>query len=542
MRLRPVDGQPRPAGAWLFAAPVAFLLLFFVWPLARVLTAAGSADAWTWIAGEFVRRHLAIAVLQATASTALSLAVGLGLAWYYHRYRPAGTGIALAVHAAPFILPVFVVVDGMRETLGANGWLAALGGPDLLAAMGPFWAVVLAHVYYNHGFAARILYDVLERRPHRLEQAAALLGARPRDRIAHVLAPLLAPPVAAVALIVWMFTFTSFGVVLLLGQGQVHTLETLLYQNTRGVLPRMDRAAALGVLQLLLNVVVVAAYFALRRRSRLPPQVPQERPAASGRMSASASPILVGLGALPMLAVLLGGFRVAGAWTLDAWRALLDSSHPAHVAGFDLTTVVVRSIGYAVAAAALATALALALAYGLERSGRLRRVAEAAAAVPLGTSSILLGLGFLFAFGATGWPDLRGQAAGIVAVHTLVGFPFAARIVLPAFQQRSLRLDEAAALLGASPRAMAWRLHVPMLRAPIAAAAGLAAAISLGDFGASLVLMREDTMGLAVWIARHDQPFQPLAHAQSVALTALLMALAAAAATLAFRAGRGRIA
>jgi thiamine transport system permease protein len=214
---------------------------------------------------------------------------------------------------------------------------------------------------------------------------------------------------------------------------------------------------------------------------------------------------------------------------MEAWRAIVDPAHPAHLAGFALGPVLARTAGYAVASAALSLSLAVLLGQGLRRAGRLRGAAEAFAALPLGTSSVLLGLGYLLAFGSGAWLDLRGQWAGIVVVHALVGFPFVARTLLPAMHQHDTRMDDAAALLGAPPKDVLRRIQWPMLQGPVLAALGFAVAMSLGDFGASLLLMQRDTMGLMVWIGEHDRPFDGLLHAQSVALTALLGVLAAGA-------------
>jgi thiamine transport system permease protein len=240
--------------------------------------------------------------------------------------------------------------------------------------------------------------------------------------------------------------------------------------------------------------------------------------------------MLAGLALLPIASVLLGGFRVAGEWSLEPWRSLLDPAHPAHVANFSLPVVLARSLVYAAGSAALAVGLCLCLIYGTRRlAPGSRRLAEAAAALPLGTSSLLIGLGLFLAFGPTGIVDLRASPWAIVVAHTLVSLPFAARLLLPAMDMHDRRLDEAATLLGASPSRIAWRIHRPLLAAPLAAAAGFAVALSLGDYGASLLLMRSDTAGLAVWIGRHDRPFDALAHAQATALAGLLAVLAAVA-------------
>ena len=496
----------------LLALPLGFLALFYAYPLARTLAAA-SADGWAWLATPYVAGRLRIALVQALLSTALTLAVALPLAWLHHARRIPASGALLALHAAPFVLPVFVVVYGIQLTVGS--------------ALPPLAAVVLAHAYYNHGFAARVLHAALDRRPRRLEEAARTLGASRSAAFLRVSLPLLLPSVAAVALLVFLFSFSAFGTVLFLGAGRISTPETLMYAQLGGAFPRAERAAALGAVQLALGLALLVAYLALLRRARGHEQdaAPRREPARA--RDTAAAFVLALLAAAPIATVLVGGFRVAGAWSLEPWRALLDASHPAHVAGFSLPRALALSALYAALATLLALALTALLAYGLPRAGGARRALEAASALPLGTSSLLLGVGYLIAFGAGALLDLRGTLAVVVVVHALVGFPFAARVLLPAFEQRDRRLDEAAALLGARPREVARRVHLPLLAAPLLTAAGLTAAASLGDFGASLLLMRPDNMGLVVWIARHDVAFDPLMKAQAVALAGALALLSA---------------
>lgn len=520
--------RPRAVAA-ILAVPALFLALAFFHPLLRMLAAA-DADAWLWaLTHPLVRGSALGAARQATLSVLLTLALAVPLAWFHHTRLPS-TRAPLAVHAAPFVLPVFVVVFGVQATLGAGGWTDRLLGVDLLALLGPLGAVVVAHAYYNYGFAARLLHAALERRPRRLEQAAQVLGATPRGAVLRTTLPLLLPSVLAVAVLVWLFCFASFGVVLFLGGTSERTLETLLYENLRGAFARRDRAAVLGILQLAANGLLLVGYLVLlRRQARLPREAAAAR--SETRRDRSIGWLLAGLGALPALAVLAGGFQVRGDWSLEPWRALLDEAHPSHLPGLDLAHAVGLSLLYAAGTLAAALALTLLLGYGVRRMGGWSRtLVHAVAAVPLGTSSLLIGYGILLAYGVSGFLSPTTGRVLIVSAHTLIAFPFTARALLPALDQHDRRLDEAAGLLGAPPAAVAWRVHLPLLRAPLLAAAGLAVAMSLGDFGASLLLMNPDNRALSVWIGVYGlDSFDPLVRAQVVALTGLLMALTAAA-------------
>jgi len=517
------------AVAAILAAPALFLALAFFHPLLRMLAAA-DGDAWLWaLTHPLVRDRLLGAAVQATLSVLLTLALAVPLAWFHHARLPR-TRAPLAVHAAPFVLPVFVVVFGIQATLGAGGWTERGLGIDVLAALGPLGAVVVAHAYYNYGFAALLLHAALERRPRRLEQAAQTLGATPRGAVLRTTLPLLLPSVLAVAVLVWLFCFASFGVVLFLGGGSVETLETLLYENLRGAFARRDRAAVLGILQLTANALLLVGYLVLlRRQARLPREATQAR--TETRRDRGLAWLLAGVGALPALAVLVGGFQVRGAWSLEPWRALLDASHPRHLPGLDLPHAVGLSLLYAAGTLAASLLLTLLLGYGVRRMGGWSRtLVHAVAAVPLGTSSLLIGYGIVLAYGVGGFLSPTTGRLLIVSAHALIAFPFTARALLPALDQHDRRLDEAASLLGAPPAAVAWRIHRPLLRGPLVAAAGLAVAMSLGDFGASLLLMNPDNRALSVWIGTAGlASFDPLVRAQVVALAGLLMALTAAA-------------
>lgn len=515
------EGRGVKRAAVLLGPPALFLLAFFFLPLGLVLAKGLAVDPWAWIGGAYVRDRLLGATTQAILSVALTMALAIPLAWFHHRNALPMGRAQLAIHAAPFVLPVFVVVFGIQGTFGA---------------IPPLAAIVVAHAYYNYGFAARLLHTALERRPHRLEEAAMLLGATPRQAFRRVTLPLLLPSFGAAALLVFLFSFTSFGVVLFLGNGQYGTLETLMYEVLQGAFRRVDRAAALGLLQLVINAAVLAIYFRLLRRNRFADR-PRVR-AKAGAAPRAVAWLLVAAALIPAMTVLVGGFRVQGVWSLEPWRALLSTAHPGHLPGFHLGAAVLKSLGYAVASATLAVILSAALAYGARRTGRWRPTVDLLTALPLGTSSLLTGFGFMLTFGVAGFVDVWMGRALIVCAHALIAFPFTARTLLPALDDHDGRLDEAASLLGASPLQVVRRIHWPMLRPTVLVATGFAVAMSLGDFGASLLLQNQANRSLSVWIASFGlDTFDPLMRAQAVALAGLLMVLAAAAYVVVERSG-----
>jgi thiamine transport system permease protein len=543
--------RPLHAGAWLVAVPLAVVAAFFAWPMAQVLAAAASPEGMAYLSSPYVGRVLQVALGQAVWSTLASLAVALPLAWLHHARRIPGRRVQLALHALPFVLPVFVVVFGLQETLGPRGWLRDTGGPDLLGWLGPLGTVVLAHAYYNYGFAARVVEAALRRRPRTLEAAARTLGASPRQAVLRVTWPVLWPAIAAPAALVFLFTFGSYGVVLMMGGNAVRTLETAMAAHVNTLFADPARAAVLGALQLAANAAVLVAYLLLRRRMARLLAEPSPPPRAAGAAATAVSWALAAAALLPVLAVLVQGFRLRGEWSLAPWQALLHAlpacpvpASPLAACGdplphaFDLAATLRLSVLYAAGSTAIAVLLTACLAYGSRRLPHLlRRPVEALASLPIAGSGVLLAVALLGSFGAGAAVPLHGTPWIVLAAHVVLVFPFVARLVLPAWEARDLRLEESARLLGASGWAVMGRVHWPSLRAPLLAAVALAAALSLGDFGASSLLQVRDTRSLAVWIHHIDGPYNPLFHASAVALTGLLALVAVATYVLVERAG-----
>jgi thiamine transport system permease protein len=148
--------------------------------------------------------------------------------------------------------------------------------------------------------------------------------------------------------------------------------------------------------------------------------------------------------------------------------------------------------------------------------------------LPLGASAVMLGYGFVIGFD-TAPLDFRGTLWIVPVVQSLVAAPFVVRIVAPALRAVDPRLREAAAVLGASPRRARREIDLPLALRPLGIAAGLAFAIALGEFGATVFVARSDHPTLPVAIFRFLG--RPGAENQGVgaALSVVLMGVTAAA-------------
>jgi thiamine transport system permease protein len=157
--------------------------------------------------------------------------------------------------------------------------------------------------------------------------------------------------------------------------------------------------------------------------------------------------------------------------------------------------------------------------------GRVASAFDTLLMLPLGTSAVIIGFGFLVSLGNLPFlaADLRTSALLIPIAHALVALPFLVRATVPVLRSIDPRLKEAAAVLGASP-ARAWReVDLPIVGRAALVGAGFAFAVSLGEFGATLFIVRPDAPTLPVAIYRLLAQPGTLAFGQAMAMAVILM-------------------
>ena len=514
------------AGRWLVAVPLVFFGLFFVYPLVRVvlrsLTLDGNLDLSPFVeiaTKGSLRRAAWFTVWQATVSTAATLLFALPGAYVLSRYSFFGRKLLRAAVTVPFVLPTVVVGTAYLALLGPGGPL----GMDLRQTA---WAILIAHVFFNYAVVVRIVGSFWELLDPRLEEAARALGANRVQAFLTVTLPLLLPSIAAAASIVFLFTFTSFGVVLILGGFSYATIEVAVWREATINLD-LAASAALALVQMAGVATALWVYTRLQRRHarRLPlrsSRTVARRPATPGQY------LVVGTTVASM--VLYLGAPIG---TL-VWRSLATSSGPGvdHFASLargatpfvDPAEAIVNSVWFAVAAVVPAVAAGLASAVVIaRRPGRMGARLDTFLMLPLGTSAVTIGFGFLVAFD---WPvDLRTSVWLIPLAHSVVAAPFVIRTVTPVLRSVQPRLREAASVLGASPRRVFREVELPIISRAALVGAGFAAAVSLGEFGATAFLIRPGRPTIPTAIFRLLGQPGAANLGQALALSTVLMVL-----------------
>ncbi|MBT2369772.1 iron ABC transporter permease [Streptomyces sp. ISL-10] len=530
------------------AGPVAFFAVFFAYPVTAIVGRGLRVDgAWEFGRfGEVLGRPDILHVLwfttwQALASTALTLLAALPAAYVFARLDFPGKRLLRAVVTVPFVLPTVVVGTAFLALLGRGGLLDELWGVRLDTTV---WAILLAHVFFNYAVVVRTVGGLWSQLDPRQEEAARVLGAGRLTAWRRVTLPALAPSVAAAALMVFLFTFSSFGVVQILGGPTFSTLEVEIYRQTAEMLD-LPTAAVLTMLQFAAVAVVltVHARTVRRRESALrlvDPSRTARRPRGAAQWAVLGGVLVtVALLLLAPLGVLVErSFDTPGGYGLDYYRALTVLDERGGVFLVPPIEAVANSLEYALVATAVSlligglAAAALTLprtsSGGTPRAGRLVRGFDALLMLPLGVSAVTVGFGFLITLDEPPL-DLRGAWMLVPLAQALVGVPFVVRIMLPVLRAVDVRLREAAAVLGASPLRAWCEVDLPLVSRALLVAAGFAFAVSLGEFGATVFIARPDNPTLPVAVARLLGRPGELNYGQAMALGTILMVVCAAA-------------
>jgi len=256
---------PRRGGG---RAPVALLvpaalgLLFLVLPLAGLVLRAPWTTLPRRLAEPGVLTALRLSLQTASIATLLCLVLGVPLAWLLARLELPGRRLIRALVTVPLVLPPVVggvallLVFGRKGILGA--WLYSAFGVTLPFTTG---GVVLAEAFVAMPFLVIAVEGALRGADTRYEEAAATLGAGRWTTFTHVTLPLVAPGIAAGAVLCWARALGEFGATITFAgnfPGRTQTMPLAVYLALE-----TDLQAAI-VLSLILLTVSVAILAALR--------------------------------------------------------------------------------------------------------------------------------------------------------------------------------------------------------------------------------------------------------------------------------------
>lgn len=511
----------RPDGTWVLLWPALFWVAAFAIPLIAVaLRAANSISELVQLAvSPYYRGLLRFTVKQAGLSTIASVLFGLPGAYYIGRHRFPGRRLLKSISTVPFVLPPILAVLGFILVFGNSGLInsvrVSISGGETAPwkILYSLRAIIMAHVFYNFPLTLRIVGDSWSTLPRSTYNAARSIGAGPLKAFITVDIPGLAPSILTAAVITFLYCFLSFAIILVLGGGpELSTLEVEIYRLIKYQLD-FARGSALAIIESLiaLGLLAVFAWTDSRLRKKTVDNAMNSGTREPERIGGiKAIPAFIYLvPALflilaPLLSVVLHSFivrptRIASLqFSLGHWIRLWGGGI---VSGSVPLLSVLRTLILGVVVAITTTFTAsFAGWYTSHRSGRTVRVLEVMLFLPMGVSSVILGLGYLIItdrIPATNFIRL----IALVGAHTMIALPFAYHIISGRLKEISPRIPQAARASGAGPLKSLFSVELPLARPALVTAAVFSMAISSGELNATIILAPGDftTMPLAIY-------------------------------------------
>lgn len=526
----------------IYLVPLIFLAIFFFYPLLSILDVSLRPDGNFDVSG-FVRlftsdyylETLIFTIYQAFLSTLFTIGLVLPCAFVFTRYKFRGKSLLLSLATLPFVLPTVVVAIAFMSLIGQRGLLN-----DIL--MGLFTLdyspiqlertlaiILIVHVFYNYAIALRLIVGYWSSIGTETEEVARTLGASEFYIWRDIRLPLLRPAILSASILVFIFTFTSFGVVLILGGIRFSTLEVQIYYQAVNIF-NLPLAGALSIVQIGLMFLMMVVYTRIQRQVQTSVRGAQtiaRRPSTHAekwgiRLSVGFIVILL---FTPLLALILRSVLMSGDLTLINYQALSQSSR-----GSLLFISPLESIWNSLRYAGLTTIFALVLgvisAYLINHQGRFAKLLDPIFMLPLATSAVTLGFGFIIALDEPPL-NLRSSWLIIPVSHTLVALPFVIRSVLPALRAIPNNLREAAQVLGAEPYDVLRTVDFPLLGRGLAVGATFAFTVSMGEFGASLFVAQREAITMPIVIFRLIGDPGLSSYGQALAMSVVLMMVCA---------------
>ena len=496
----------------LLLIPLTFLIIFFYVPLISIIKTGLWNGGFTLkylssvLQNDYHRHVILFTVEQAIASTLLTLAFGLPGAYIFARYDFPGKGIIKSLLTVPFVMPSVMVALGYILLFGKDGIITGLLGHDL-GILYSWKGILLAHAFYNFPIVIRMVSSLWQRINPHYEEAAMALGAKGWRLFWRVTLPMLSPAIFASAMLTFVFCFLSFSIPLIIGGYQYATIEVDIFTSVMTLLD-FRTGAALAIIQITLSVAFMYLYlrsldaYAKREEQRVfrkpLPFTRWDWLSLKGLAIAFYSFLVFIFIVSPLLAVLYDSLRFNGHWSLE-WYSRIFSAKYNPMFGVTTLGAIRNSLAFGFTTIFLSLIVTLPIAYALHRwrfTGK--RLFDVLAMLPLASSPITLGLGYIKVFHTT---PLYYTFWIVAVAHTVIAYPFMLRAVSTSLKKIRPNLFEAALSLGAREWKAFIKVELPLALGGLIVGSVFAFAISIAELGATYMLAKPEytTMTVAIY-------------------------------------------
>lgn len=474
------------------AFPALIVLLFlFALPLYFTFSKAfeGGFDTLKSVfTSPYSYRLVRFTVVESLLSAFISCLIALPFAAFYASYDFKLRKLTLTLSALSFTIPSILVVLGFVIFYGNNGVLNNMLKSIFSLDESPirilytFPAIILAHVYLNLPVAFNLITNGWTSLARSEEMASYTLKKGKMKTFLSITLPKLRGVIANAFVIIFLFCFSSFAIVMVLGGSpEYSTLESEIYRRAHISLD-YSGASALSIFSFIITTIALSLSYIGRRKEKM-----ERRESALKKIRKKKGKVLAALMTLamllfilpPMLSILYRSFfDRRGDFSLESWNTIFSAS--------SFLSAILNSLFIAMTSAVLATVLAENIAmYSVKCKSR---IAPLFATLPLATGSVTLGLGYNFLAAKIGLSSIYTDYLLILATHLVLSIPFAIRTMLPGAKEIPQRVSEASYTLKKSAFETYMRTERPLLKSYRRKAFIFAFALSLGEVNATLAL------------------------------------------------------
>lgn len=489
------------------------------------------------IADDYIRHITYFSFLQAALSTFVAILIAVPVARFLYRRHFWGKTYLLKLFILAFIMPTMVSVFGIIAVHGRQGIfndIFDIFGFERITYLYGLTGILLAHIFINMPFGARIFLSELENIPPEYWRLSKQLGLTEWQIFKLVEWPIMRLSLPSLAALLFILHFTSFATVLTLGGGpSATTLEVAIYQSLKFDFD-LAKGASLAILQL--SFCLLFSLFLHRFSTQInllhSIGIGSHRPRPKNKTSYMADILVIliiiialtlPLSTIFYSALVQSDFSIIGQNIL--WRSIKNS------------------LILALCAASFATFLALCLLlskraladHNIKNFGS--HLFSSVGNIILIVPSLVFGMGLFLLLR----PYLNIFEYGlhiILVINALMALPYMLKTLSPAIENMAKQHGKLSRALGIK-NINRWRIiDWPTLRKPLAHSVALAATISFGDFGVIALFGNDQTITLPMLLYQSISDYRS---ADGAVIACILVILAFSLYTLIDRVIGGRI-
>lgn len=443
-------------------------------------------------------RFLLFTLEQTLLTILLSVLFGVPVGYLLARKKPFFGSILRSAITVPFLFPPLAILLGFVVLFGEYGYLNTLFHSNYDPFS--FSGIVLAHTMYNISVIARISESAFANEPADHHIVARTLGANRFTRFRSITIPHIKPSLEASILLVFLYTFNSFAIVLILGEVKLQTLEVMIYTQSR-VRLNFDVSSILVIFQLVINLLIII-FYSRRIYYRSTEDVEVIKQDTNNQLLATFMLLFVILITWSPLIILLGKTVSGILLAPDIFKSQLLSGSYDRLLGTSSLRVLVNTLFFGLITAASAFLFSMLIIIGMQffkNKQQVERLITIFTLLPMATSAISISFAIVSTHGSnphfTNWVWVY-----IIIAQLLASLPFASRSLLSAWK----RVPEDLLLISQSlsaPWTMSFeKVVLPFMKSAILVSVLFSFAISIGEFGATYYLTRGEWITLSISI------------------------------------------